>query len=164
MLNVAILPGRATSCKSRARLPVLRSWMAKRVEHAGTFRTGAHRVGDVARGAPKITFLYGYFLVTLNAHSRAFQKHAPLLFGVMVQGAFGVRGPGSRPRASPAPQKKSVSSLRGQVRGTARLTYRRDCGIPWLDPYPLLPPCHCWARWSRSRTPSASCRSARHKI
>jgi hypothetical protein len=39
----------------------------------------------------KIALLYGYLLSSLNAHSRAFQKHAPLLFGVMVQDALGVR-------------------------------------------------------------------------
>ncbi len=41
-------------------------------------------------------------------------------------------------RASPARRKKSASSRRDQVRGTARPTYRRDCGIPWLDPYLLF--------------------------
>src|SRR5437016_5290811 len=79
------------ACKARAPLPVLRSWRAKHVEHAGTFRTGAHSVGDVARGTPKIALLYGYLLTILNAHSRAFQKHAPLFFGVMVQDALCVQ-------------------------------------------------------------------------
>ncbi len=111
---------RLRACKTRAGLPVLRSWRAKHVEHAGTFRTGAHGVRDVARGAPKIALLYGYLLTILNAYSRAFQKHAPLLFGVMVQHALGVW-----PHAH-------------QVRGTARPTYRPDCGIPCLDPYPLF--------------------------
>src|SRR5262249_36848993 len=76
--------------KARARLPVLRSWRAKQVEHAGSFRTGAQSVDDVARGTPKIAFLYWYLLTILNAHSRAFQKHAPLLFGVMMRDALGV--------------------------------------------------------------------------
>src|SRR5262249_36759801 len=79
------------ACKARPRPSVLRPGRAKHVEHAGTFGTSTHRVGDVARCAPKVALLYRYFLAVLKAHSRAFQKHSPLLLRVMVQDALCVR-------------------------------------------------------------------------
>src|SRR5204863_5207643 len=80
------------ACKARAWLPVLGSWRAEHVEHAGALRTGTHGMGDVARGAPEVPLLYGDLLTVLHTHGGALQKHAPLLFGVLVQHALSVGG------------------------------------------------------------------------
>jgi hypothetical protein len=67
---------------------------AEDIENAGAIRSGPHGVRDVARRAPEVTCLDRDLLAALNAHGRAFKQDAPLLFGVVVHDAFGVRRDG----------------------------------------------------------------------
>src|SRR5438132_4516917 len=82
----------ALACpKARARLLVLRPWRAEDVKHTGALRSSPHGVRHIAGRAPEIALLDLDLFVALDADGRAFEQHAPLLLGMMMQGALRIR-------------------------------------------------------------------------
>src|ERR1700754_4275570 len=77
--------------EARAGLLVLRPWRAEYIEHAAAFRPGAHGVRHIAGRAPEIALLHLDLLAALDTDRRTFQQHAPLLLGMMMQGALRMR-------------------------------------------------------------------------
>src|SRR5207245_445899 len=64
---------------------------AEDVKHAGAVRSSPHGVRHIPRRTPEIAFLDRNLLISLNADGRTIEQHAPLLLGVMMQGALRVR-------------------------------------------------------------------------